>query len=225
MNTCRPRLLSVVATSCLISAILVQTSVADDPAVTVVLGRGLEIDIPKSWRILAGEYKKDLDSLVQRTLDLSRITTETGTLIVATSPLNSTYAYAEVRVTIERTFSQSQVAAFSASEMAAYDASLRAALHGMLQSLGSQILKWHGTTRHSSEGVTSLVSEYTRSPPPDKSPRPSKGPVRVQLVVFPFASRSVSLSLSYTDVGQPPPWRSTISRIRSSFRIRPGVLY
>ena len=225
VNTSRQRLLYVAAIFCFMCVILAQASVADEPAVTVVLGQGLEIDIPKSWRILAGEYTKDLDSLVQRALDLSRITVKTGTLIAATSPLTTSWAYAEVRVTVERTFSQSQVASLSASDMAEYDASTRVALQAMLQSMGGQILKWHGTTRHSSHELTSLVSEYTRAPAASKSPRPSSGPIKVQVVVFPFTSRAVSLSLSYTDAGQSPQWQSTMAKIRSSFRIRPGALY
>jgi len=223
VNIRRVRLLSAV-TFCLMSALVTQMSVADEPAVTVVLGQGLEIDIPKSWRILAGEYTKNLDSLVQRELDLSRITAKTGTLMAATSPPNTTWAYAEVRVTIERTFSQSQVRTLSASEMGQYDASARAALNAMLQSTGGQILNWYGTTHNSSHGLTSLVSEYTRGPDA-KSPRPGSGPVRVQVFVFPFTSKAVSLTVSYTDLGQPAEWQPTIAKIRSSFRIRPGLLY
>lgn len=193
--------------------------------VTLTLPEGLEIKIPKSWSLIVGDYKRELDNMVQRTLDLSGIAARTGTLVSASSPRSTAWAYAEVRVAIENTYSQTQVRNLTPSDIAAYDVLAQRTLETMLQNLGGRILKWYGTRRDSISGHTCLISEYRRSEPSGgQKIRPEGGPVRGQIVYFPLGSRSVSLTLSYTDLGDPPAWRATVDQIRASFTMKQSIL-
>jgi hypothetical protein len=190
---------------------------ATESLVRLVLPEGLEIKIPKSWSLIVGDHKKEVDAMVQRTLDLSGIVASTGTLISATS---TTFAYAEVRVTSETTYSQTAVSRLAPVDISAYDAALHSNLQTMLRNQAVGILEWYGTRRESMGGLTCLISEYRRSPTGGRSVRPAEGPVRAQVVYFPLGSRSISLALSYTDVGNPPTWQATIGQIRASFAVK-----
>lgn len=190
----------------------------DDTPVIVMLGQGLSIEIPRAWAVIAGNQKKELDSAVQRMLDLSGIMAQTGTLIAAESPVTSPYAYVEVRVHVEQTYAQAQAASLSGPDLAAYDFAVRDVLSRVFTSAGISILEWYGSTKGSTNGYHYLLTKYRRTSPFGQSPR--DGPVKAQVMVFPFGSKSVSVTGSYTDLGQPPMWKTTVERACSSFKIQ-----
>ena len=170
--------------------------------------------------LIVGDQKKDLDAMLQRTLDLSGIVASTEALMSATSPRSTTFAYAEVRVTTETTYSQTTVSLLAPADISAYDTTFHSQMQMMLRNQAIDLLEWYGTRREFMGGLNCLISEYRRNPPGGRSVRPAEGPVRAQVVVFPLGTRSISLALSYTDVGNPPTWQATIEQIRASFAVK-----
>src|SRR5712692_3962061 len=192
---------------------------AEESFVTVRLPHAISVDVPRSWNVMIGEEKKELDTLVQRTLDLSGITTLGGSLLAAKSPLHTTWAFMEVRVTFENTYTQSVTANMSQTELEAYDSYLRLVTENISKSLGEEILEWFGTKKDRLNGLTVLVTEYKRTPPPDPSTvRPSRGPVRVQVNVVPLGDKDIGLTVSYTAT-EAAKWQPILRHLRSSFRI------
>ncbi|VUZ84264.1 hypothetical protein MELA_00635 [Candidatus Methylomirabilis lanthanidiphila] len=185
------------------------------------LTNGIVIGIPKSWIVLAGQQQRKIDAETHRLLDLSGIGSQVDRLIVATSPLHTSYAYTDVVISSENTYSQPQLQNFTNQDLSAYDAATKAVISNMLNSAGGRMLSWLGTRVERFAGHWALVSSYRRADL-GRDTRPTKGPIRVTLTTIPFGIKAITVTVSYTELGRTSEWQETTNAIRASFKFEDG---
>jgi hypothetical protein len=179
--------------------------------VSIRLPHGISIELPRSWRVVAGDVEQDLNAL-EATLDLTHIpapanqTLLRGTATLADLPAAMTIAYLP-----RSAFPLSQASEASPAALADYDRGLRDSVESQLRERGITLLDWRGTYQDRLDGHFTLVSEYVRKSGPASA-------VREQVNMIQVSDAAVLLSVAYKeDAGDF--WRSVVMRIRSSCRI------
>ncbi|HEV8717231.1 MAG TPA: hypothetical protein VGX03_30975 [Candidatus Binatia bacterium] len=172
---------------------------------------GISVEIPRSWRIIAGAAKEALEAGVARDIDLSRMPVpDSHVLLRANATPSDQPASMSVAFFPRAPAGLRQEEELSPSELTAYDQELHQKVEDALQSQGIELMEWLGTRSDRLGGHLALVSEYRRQ---------SQGfpAVWEQVNALPLNGGMVVLSIAHSEQ-EGSLWRAVVMRIRSSFQ-------
>lgn len=182
--------------------------------IDVKLPRGVELKIPKGWRLITAEYNQLIDMSTEAAMDLSGVEASKGVevnLIAANSMPRSTYAAIRVDSTTPVSTSPSEISNLTAAEIHDFQVEIESILQKLLPQQGNQVLTFFGVRRVTISGHPALITEYRRSGP--------KGPVVVSIVQVFTTSQELRFNLSYRESEQAI-WKPVIGKIFQSIIIR-----
>lgn len=182
--------------------------------VEVKLPRGIEIQLPKGWRLLGAEHNQLIEISAEAALDLSGAGQPEGTevnLIAANSMPRSTYAAIRVDSTTPASGSPSEIANLTPAELKEFESEIKRTLKEMLPHQGLKVLTFFGVRREIISGQPALITEYRRSGP--------NGPVIVSVVQIFTPRQDIRINLSYRE-SEKIIWRPVIGKVFQSITIR-----
>lgn len=179
--------------------------------VTIHLPHSISVEIPRSWRIIAGEAKEALETGVAEDIDLSRMHIPDNNLLLrANATPTDRPAWTSVAFLPKAILTPAQAEKLSSSDLQDYDRKLRQSVESFLRSRGMELLEWGETHKDLLNDRITLVSEYRR--------RGRSNPlVWEQINTIPVSTGMVTLTVAYNEAELP--WRSVVMRIRSSCRV------
>jgi hypothetical protein len=182
------------------------------PFVTVRLPYRVVVEVPRAWRITAGEAKEVVQPMGAGDLDLSGLPLSDSNVWVraVATPANQPAAMS-VAFLPKATLFASQKRELASGELTAYDQALRKKVDDLCKSQGIALLEWKGTRKEQLNGALVVVSEYRRQ-------GREKLPVWEQVTAVPADSGLAVLTVSYSEPAGHP-WRAVVMRIHSSLRI------
>ena len=181
------------------------------PFVTVFLSHAISIELPRSWRVVAGAAREPLETGAAGDIDLSRMPVpDSHVLLRANATPSDQPASLSVAFLPRAIGNLGQGEELSPDELTAYDQQLRLKVENALRSQGIDLLEWKGTHQDRLNGRFALVSEYRRR---------SQGfpPMWEQVNALPVDDGMAVLSLAHSEQ-EGSLWRAVVMRIRSSFR-------
>lgn len=158
------------------------------------LPKGVSIELPKNWVVLAGNQRITLDSAVESGLDLSGIEQEDSELPFAANYYDdkgNTLGILNIRYYPQLELTQIDARSANKQDVKELDAALKENMIPAMKSFGITVSSWVGTQKFSINGITAFVTEYKR-----KSLKGS-GDFRVRLVRVLAADKSFTLTVSY----------------------------
>lgn len=186
---------------------------SDSKFATINLPLGLQVAVPKNWRILDGNLNTTIETASEAALQLSGNDIQTvrkQNLFRANSPLENTYAGIAINVS-DAELTPEQVRKASAGELAEMTSSLREVLPGILEQTGSSLIEMYSFEKKSIDGHPALFVSYLRNS--------SQGPVLVRMTRLFIKNRMVSLNLSYR-ISEGTIWKPIIYYIEDSFSVQ-----
>lgn len=172
---------------------------------------GISVELPRSWRIIAGAAKEALETGVAGNIDLSRmLVPDSHVLLRANATPSDQPASMSVAFFPRAIVDLQQGEEPSPGELTAYDQELRRKVENALRSQGIELREWRGTRPSRLNGHFALVSEYRRQ---------SQGfpSMWEQVNALPLNGGMAVLSLAHSEQ-EGSLWRSVVMRIRSSFQ-------
>ena len=180
--------------------------------VLVKLPLGVNIEVPKNWRLLDSNSNTTIETAGEAALNLAGINLPTGqkvNLFRANSNPPTTYAGIAINAT-DSDISPTELLATSEADIR----ELAPLMHQMFdQGLATQnlrVIQFDGIRREIVDGHPSLVIEYVRSGP--------KGPVVMQMTRLFIGDKEISLNLSYRQ-SETDTWKPIVEHMRSTFRV------
>jgi hypothetical protein len=175
---------------------LLPAALAANNFVPIRLPHGVQIVLPKNWKILSENQLITIDSAVQST-------NERAGIFDASSDFNfganyydeagKTAAIMNVRYYPDLDISQLDARAAGSSDIRELDAALQESLVKAGQIFGFSVLVWNGTTKQVFNGITAFVTEYKRSP------LNNNGNFKVRLVRVFNGGKSFTMTVSYRE--------------------------
>lgn len=177
--------------------------------VLVKLPQGIELELPRGWRLLGSELYEVIDAAAEAALDLAdaKLPGDINgkqTLLVANSSPRSTYAAIRIN-SMDPLLTPEEFMSVAGNEKA------EAAIKLALTQQENQLLEFKSMRTEEASGLPTLVIEYRRSG--------SKGPVHVQINRLLTSAREISIILSYRE-SEAVMWKPTIERIRKTIVVR-----
>ena len=182
--------------------------------VTFKLPRGVELEMPKGWRLLGSEHLRVIATSVEAASDLSGIPLPENqkiTLIAANSMPATTYAAIRINSVTPASMTRADLIRTPA-EVAEIGREFEAILQKNLGVQGLQLLEFLGARIDKLSGHPVLVFEYRRSGP--------NGPVWVQLTRVVTERQEVEINLSYRE-NEVAIWKPVIAKVRQSIVLKP----
>ena len=180
--------------------------------VTIRLPYGISIEVPRSWRIVAGDAKEALEVGVARDIDLSHMPLpNTNVLLRANATPADRPAWMSVAFLPKALLTQKQAAELSPSGLKDYDQALHQKVENFLRGQGLVLLEWRETRKDFLNDQVTLVAEYRRRGQDNLT-------VWEQINTIPLRAGMVTLTVSYNEKAGPP-WRAVVMHIRSSCRV------
>ncbi len=211
----RNNLSCVLALGLLLSSFLSATQAAaeeDTLFVTLRLPHGIAVEVPRSWRIIAGDAKEALVAGAARDVDLSRMSVPTNNLLLrANATPTDRPAWISVAFLAKAPLTPAQATEFSPSGLKDYDRELQQKVESFLRSQGLELLEWRETRKDFLNDHVTLVSEYRRR-------GQGTSVMWEQINTIPLDTGTVTLTVSYNEKAGLP-WHSVVMHIRSSCRI------
>ncbi|HJY80397.1 MAG TPA: hypothetical protein VKK81_04870 [Candidatus Binatia bacterium] len=180
--------------------------------ITIHLPYGISVEVPRSWRIIAGEAKEALETAVPGDIDLSRIhVPDNNLLLKANATPTDRPAWVSVAFLPKAILTPARAEKMSSSDLQDYDRELRQSVESFLRRRGMELLEWRETHKDLLNDRITLVSEYRR--------RGRNNPlVWEQINTIPLSTGMITLTVAYNEQAGLP-WRSVVMRIRSSCRV------
>jgi len=196
----------------LVSDVASETLVEEPPFITVRLPYGISVELPRSWRVLAGDAKETLDVPGQGDIDLSGMRPpDNNPLLRASATPADRPASMSVAFFPRVGLTPQQAAELSPGALADYDRELRRKVESSFKSQEVELLGWSGTRKDHLSGHVVLVSEYRRQ----NRGFPSTWE---QINTIPLDKGVVILTIAHSEQTGSL-WRSVIMRIRASWRM------
>jgi len=181
----------------------------EPPFVTVRLPYGISVEIPRSWRMLAGDAKEALAVPAEGDSDLSGMRLAANQPLLRAAPtLADRPASMSIAFFPGAELTPQQAGGLSSDALANYDRELRRKVESSFQSQGVALLEWSGTRKDQLNGHAILVSEYRRQNrgSPSTWEQINTIPLDKGMVILTVARSEQAGSL----------WRSVVMRIRAS---------
>lgn len=180
--------------------------------VTVHLPHGIKVEIPRAWRIVAGDAQEALETGGAKDIDLSHMPIpDNNILLRANATPADRPAWMSVAFLSKALLTPTQAAELSSSGLKDYDRELHQKVENFLHGQGMELVEWRETRKDFLKDRVTLVSEYRR--------RGQGTPVMwEQINTIPLDAGTMTLTVSYNEKAGPP-WRSVVMRIRSSCRV------
>ena len=120
---------------------------------------GVSFDLPKNWVVLSRNKTITLDAYIEAVLPstVSEIKFQANLKDDYGQPIATVQVYYWNSQT-----SQSDVEGFTTFDVAEYNDAMREQMYSQLQNIGSKVVSWNGTQRHTLGGLSILTSEYIR---------------------------------------------------------------
>ena len=189
------QIITIKLTILFISAVMLlfsTSSYASSNFITVMLPKGVSIELPKNWLVATKTERITLDSLVESKLDLAGIDQDASEFTFAANYYRNgkTVGIINNRYYSDLEFTQTDAQQISVKE---FDAALKDSMVENMLAIGVSILSWEGTKRTTINGITALVTEYHR--------KSLVGPeaFRVRLIRVIAGKRSFTLTVSYNE--------------------------
>ena len=179
--------------------------------VTIHLPYGISVEVPRSWRIIAGKAKEALETAVPGDIDLSRMHVPDSNLLLRANatPIDRP-AWVSLAFLPRVILTPARAAKLSSSDLQDYDRELRQSVESFLRSRRMELLEWGETRKDLLNDHITLVSEYHR--------RGWSNPaVWEQINTIPLSAGMITLTAAYNEQAGLP-CRSVVMRIRSSCR-------
>ena len=201
---------------CLFALFASQTAQAQSSSnfAPVRLPRGIELQIPKGWWLLAADQNRAIQTSVEAAMDLSGIGLPEGNetnLIAANSMPRSTYAAVRVDSTIPPSVAPSEFTSITAAEVRELQTEMRQNLQKLLPHQGNQLIEFFGSRIEKISGHPAIVTEYRRTGP--------KGQVFVQINQIFTSGQEIRINLSYRE-SEVALWKPVVGKIRQSIIVR-----
>lgn len=197
-----------------LSLLLVTTAAfAESNFATVKLPRGVQLQVPKGWRLLGEDEKRLIQTSAEALMDLSGIEVADGqetNLITANSTPPITFASVRVDSTIPPSFRPLEIKAATNADLKELADELRPHIAKALRAQNNQLLQFYEVRKDSISGYPALVVEYRRSGP--------KGPVIVQINSIFTNSQEIGIRFSYRE-SEAELWKPVIAKMRRSIVI------
>lgn len=180
----------------------------------IKLPRGIELQIPKGWRLLGADHNQVIQTSAKAAMAISGIGLPDGqetNLIAANSMPRSTYAAVRVDSTIPPSVAPSEFASITATDVRELQTEMRSNLQKVLSLQGNQLMEFFGSRIEKISGHPAVVTEYRRTDP--------KGPVFVQINQIFTSSQEIRINLSYRE-SEVALWKPVVGKIRQSIVIR-----
>ncbi len=182
--------------------------------VKVSLPRGVQLEVPKSWRLLGNDEQQLIGTSAEAALDLSGvdISDETGevNLLAANSMPRSTYASVRVDSTTPASDPSSDITELSKSDLKSLEAYMQQMLSKVVATQGNSLKNFFGINRKDISGYPALITSFRRSGP--------KGPVIVYIVQIFTSSQDLRINLAYREPEQAL-WKPVIGKMYNSIQI------
>lgn len=189
-----PWSLTLLASMVMSTAGVAQQSRASE-YVTVRLPHGVEIQMPRNWRILTDDSRITLnaasETLVHQ-VDLEWLPSSLPFAANYYDGARTTAGILNARYYPTQTLTQSAVRAMRPSDLQELDALLREQLVSAVGASGNRIIEWLGTRPRDIDGMRFLVTTYRRT-------SAIGGTFHVRLVRLLDASRSFTMTISYRE--------------------------
>jgi hypothetical protein len=201
---------------CLFALLPLQTAQAQSSSnfVLVKLPRGIELQIPKGWRLLGADHNRLIETSMEAAMDLSGIGLPEGeriNLIAANSMPRSTYAAVRVDSTIPTSVAPSEFASMTKADVRELKTAARPMFEKLAKLQGVQLIEFFGSRIDKISGHPAIVTEYRRTGP--------KGPVFVQINQIFTSGQEISINLSYRE-SEAALWRPVVGKVRQSIVVR-----
>lgn len=187
-----------------------------DNFATVSLPKGVSIEIPQNWIVLANNQRITLDTAVESVLDLSGINQQTSEFPFAANYYDNrgtTIGILNIRYYPELGASQIDAVGATKSDVQELDIVLKENILNGAKALDLSIISWSGTVKTEINGITAFVTEYSRAS------RRVSGDFQVKLVRVPAGNRSFTLTVSYLN-SESRVMRPIIDRIISTVKVK-----
>lgn len=181
---------------------------------TVKLPRGVEIELPKDWRLFSDEQKKLIDTTTEAAMDLSGIELPKGievNLLSARAMPESMYAAAWVNSTTPIATLPLEVKNMSSAEIIDYGNEIKVGVSKLLPQIGYKLLQFNGIRRVTISGYPAFIMDYRRSG--------LKGPVMVSAIQIYTPSQEIYISLSYRE-SEKTIWKPVMEKAFKSIVVR-----
>lgn len=181
---------------------------------TVKLPRGVEIDLPKDWRLFSNEQKKLIETSAEAAMDNTGIEMPKGTevnLLSARAMPESMYAAAWVYSSTPIAKLPLEVKNMSSAEIIDYGNELKGGVSKLLPQQGYKLLQFNAIRRVTISGYPAFIMDYRRSG--------LKGPVMVRAIQIYTPSQELNISLSYRE-SETAIWKPVIDKAFNSIVVR-----
>lgn len=176
--------------------------------VTVELPQNISFQMPLNWVVLSGNKTITLDAFIESVMP--NVTSDIKFQANLKNDKAQPIAQAQVYYWNSE-FLQSDVKGLSKVDVTTYNRDMRLQMEDELSNAGVRVTSWLGTTRKNINGLTVLISEYSR---------PSKliqGHFRVQVIRVYCGENSFSFVVSYHEE-EVLPLRPIVEKVISTLR-------
>lgn len=182
--------------------------------VSILLPKGVSVELPRNWAVLSNKQLITLDSWVQAKAQANGFANASSELAFAANyydKQNSTAGTFNIRYYPNLDVSQPDARAAGAADIKELDAVIRLNIVPGIEKSGNRLLAWHGTTKRSINGTSAFITEYRRLSPQGRV-------FRVRLVRIFNGQKSFTVTVSYRE-DQGFFLRTICDRIINSIRI------
>jgi len=183
--------------------------------VPVKLPHGVQVELPRNWKILSSNQRITIDSRVQTSNERVGIFDYSSDLNYGANYYDDsgkTAGSMNIRYYPDSQISLAEARTAEQSDVRELDRALRESIVKASRANGLSVLAWNGTSKKVINGITVFVTKYKRSP------INNNGNFKVRLVRVFDLNKSFTLTVSYRE-DQEYLLRPICDRIISSLRI------
>jgi hypothetical protein len=187
---------------------------AESHFLRVKLPRGVEVQIPKGWRVVGRDYNQLIETAADAAVELSDIDVgdaKSVNLIVSTSMPRTTYAALRIDSLIPPSATPQEVKRISKNELKELSLYMKLQLKKLLPYQGNQLLNFYGVHIGQISGYPALITTYRRSGP--------KGPVIVEINQIFTGNQELIVTLSYRE-SEKVIWLPVFKKIRNTIKVK-----
>lgn len=183
---------------------------------TVTLPRGVEISLPKGWRLVGGELNRAMDTSVESALDLTGMQIPDNinqvTLLRSVATPEGTYASVAIESFTPPLFTTQEASNLTEDVVRTWHADYYNTFSAGIEAQGNQIIDFYGVHLDRISGLPTVVTEYRRTGP--------GGPVLVQVNQVMAHTHMVNITFGWRE-SEAALWRPTLGKIRQSIVLTP----